>query len=106
VSPDGQWLAYVSDESGTSEIYVQSFPKPGSKVRISPSGGDLPKWRRDGLELYYIAADGKLLFLTQRTERTSRGRRFSELAFCGLCNLCGLCVEKALAVLTLKTRTR
>ena len=51
----------MSDESGTNEIYVQSFPRPGNKVRISPSGGLWPQWRKDGLELYYIAPDGKLM---------------------------------------------
>ncbi len=61
VSPDGRWLAYQSTESGRYEIYVQSFPEPGRKVTVSKGGGVLPRWRSDGKELYYIAADDKLM---------------------------------------------
>jgi serine/threonine protein kinase/Tol biopolymer transport system component len=60
VSPDGRWIAYVSDESGTNEVYVQTFPVSGAKRRISTSGGNEPKWRSDGRELFYLAADGRL----------------------------------------------
>jgi WD40 repeat protein len=59
-SPDGRWVAYDSNESGDYEVYVTLFPGAGSKTRISRSGGRLPRWRRDGKELYYIARDGKL----------------------------------------------
>ncbi len=61
LSPDGRWIAYSSDESGTHEVYVQTFPTPGSKVQISTGGGRQPRWRHDEKELYYIAADGKLM---------------------------------------------
>ena len=61
VSPDGKWIAYTSDESGTPEVYVQTFPNPGSKLRISTGGGSQPKWRRDGRELFYIATDRTLM---------------------------------------------
>jgi dipeptidyl aminopeptidase/acylaminoacyl peptidase len=54
VSPDGRWLAYSSDETGGSEVYVQSFPRPGGKVRVSPDGGDLPFWAKGGRELIYL----------------------------------------------------
>ena len=60
-SPDGRFVAYVSDESGRAEIYVQSFPASGGKWQISTSGGDQPQWRRDGKELFYIAADKSLM---------------------------------------------
>jgi serine/threonine-protein kinase len=53
VSPDGQWLAYLSDESGRSEIYVQPFPDPGGKRQISTEGGSSPVWTRNGRELFY-----------------------------------------------------
>ena len=63
-SPDGRWIAYTSDESGRSEIYVQPFPAPvgrGSKTRVSRDGGSQPRWRRDGKELFYLSPDGKLM---------------------------------------------
>ena len=61
-SPDGRWLAYSSFESGGgSEVYVQAFPGPGGKWRISTSGGSEPFWRGDGKELYYIAADRRIM---------------------------------------------
>jgi Tol biopolymer transport system component/predicted Ser/Thr protein kinase len=52
-SPDGRWLAYRSDESGTPEVYVQPFPGPARKWQISTGGGCNPKWSRNGKELYY-----------------------------------------------------
>ena len=61
ISPDGRWLAYASDESGRWEVYVQSFPSLGAKRAISTSGGAEPHWRRDGRELFYVAADGMLM---------------------------------------------
>ncbi|HEX9764135.1 MAG TPA: hypothetical protein VGA39_02530, partial [Candidatus Acidoferrales bacterium] len=57
-SPDGQWIAYVSDESGRDEVYVQSFPKLGNKVAVSTAGGSEPRWSRDGRELYYLSDQG------------------------------------------------
>jgi len=61
LSPDGRWLAYSCDETGRDEVYVRSFPKPGGKWRVSVEGGSRPVWRRDGRELFYIAADRKLM---------------------------------------------
>jgi serine/threonine protein kinase/Tol biopolymer transport system component len=52
-SPDGRWLAYVSDESGRPEIYVQPFPGPGAKYAISSDGGTEPIWARNGRELFF-----------------------------------------------------
>ncbi|HYG09639.1 MAG TPA: hypothetical protein VD835_06675, partial [Pyrinomonadaceae bacterium] len=60
-SPDGRWIAYVSDESGRFEVYVQSFPASGGKWQVSNGGGASPRWRRDGRELFYLSADGKLM---------------------------------------------
>lgn len=53
LSPDGRWLAYLSDETGRSEIYVESFPASGARHLVSADGGDSPVWRRDGRELSY-----------------------------------------------------
>jgi Tol biopolymer transport system component len=61
ISPNGQWLAYASDETGRYEIYVQTFPKLGGKWPVSINGGMVPVWSRDGKELYFIGADGKLM---------------------------------------------
>ena len=63
-SPDGCWLAYASMESGDPEVYVQAFPGPGGKSRISNSGGTEPRWRGDGRELYYLAPDRKMMAVT------------------------------------------
>jgi serine/threonine-protein kinase len=54
LSPDGRWLAYVSDESGQPEVYVQPFPGPGTRYPISNNGGREPLWARDGRTLYYL----------------------------------------------------
>src|SRR5262249_28857448 len=61
-SPDGHWVAYVSDKSGQPDIWIRPFP-PGSggEWQISSTGGIQPRWRPDGKELYYIAPDGKLM---------------------------------------------
>ena len=53
VSPNGQWVAYMSNESGENEIYVQSFPQPGNKIRVSTGGGITPIWSHDGSRLFY-----------------------------------------------------
>lgn len=60
-SPDGNWLAYMSDESGRMEVYVQTFPASGRKWQISSAGARFPKWSHDGRELFYISADQKLM---------------------------------------------
>lgn len=61
LSPDGQWMAYSSDESGRYEVYVQSFPAGGGKRQISTAGGIGPHWRGDGKELFFQAPDRKLM---------------------------------------------
>ena len=59
-SPDGHWLAYESDQTGSSEIYVSRFPD-GPTHRISTGGGQEPRWRTTGNELFYIGADDQLI---------------------------------------------
>jgi eukaryotic-like serine/threonine-protein kinase len=61
VSPDGRWLAYASDESGRWEVYLQSFPVPGTKRVVSVGGGGEPKWSPDGRELFYVRADKNVM---------------------------------------------
>ena len=60
-SPDGRWVAYTSDETGRSEVYVQSFPIGSGKWQISTNGGDQAQWRGDGKELFYMAPDRNLM---------------------------------------------
>lgn len=60
-SPDGKWIIYTSDESGAPEVYVQTFPTSKDKWRVSTGGGGQPRWRRDGREIFYIAADRTLM---------------------------------------------
>ena len=61
ISPDGKWVAYASDESGTWEIYVTSFPGSAGKWQVSRGGGSEPRWRGDGKEIFYIAPGGMLM---------------------------------------------
>jgi Tol biopolymer transport system component len=59
-SPDGRWIAYAANESGRLEVYVRPYPGPGAPERVSSDGGQWPRWRRDGTELFYIAPDDTL----------------------------------------------
>ncbi|MFQ5719118.1 MAG: hypothetical protein ACE5IK_06185 [Acidobacteriota bacterium] len=59
-SPDGHWLAYEPDESGTKQVYVVAFPAPGRKIQVSTSGGRYPVWRHDGTEIFYLDLDNTL----------------------------------------------
>jgi Tol biopolymer transport system component len=61
LSPDGRYLAYLSDESGRFEVYVQPFPEGGRKATVSSAGGIQPRWRRDGKELLYVDGRGALV---------------------------------------------
>ena len=54
VSPDGKWLAYSSNETGRSEVYIRPFPEGSGRVQVSVNGGVYPRWRRDGRELYFM----------------------------------------------------
>jgi dipeptidyl aminopeptidase/acylaminoacyl peptidase len=60
LSPDGRWLAYVSDETGEYDAFVQPFPTTGAKWQVSTGGGRQPMWRRDGRELYFTTNDARL----------------------------------------------
>jgi Tol biopolymer transport system component/predicted Ser/Thr protein kinase len=60
-SPDGKWVAYASNESGKWEVYVTSFPAAQGKWQVSSGGGEQPRWRGDGKELFYLSSDGKVM---------------------------------------------
>jgi len=59
-SPDGKWMAYVSDESGHEQVYVRAIPPTRPPVQVSIAGGSQPRWRLDGRELFYVSADQKV----------------------------------------------
>jgi serine/threonine protein kinase/Tol biopolymer transport system component len=72
-SPNSDWIAYVSDESGRPEVWVQHFPASsgdGRKTRVSVNGGSQPRWRRDGKELFYVSLDGRLMAADVSTGRS------------------------------------
>jgi Tol biopolymer transport system component len=71
-SPDGHWLAYDSDESGSFEVYVQAFPAKGKAVQISNSGGRVPRWAPQGGRLFYSANDHRVMVSNYRV----KGRAF------------------------------
>jgi Tol biopolymer transport system component len=71
LSPNGRWVAYVSDDPGREEIFVQAFPDAKEKWPISTTGGSQPQWRRDGKELFYISRDLKLMAVGVNTTTTS-----------------------------------
>ena len=59
--PSPRWVAYTSNESGQFEIYIDAFPEPRGRRRISNAGGGSPQWGPDGRELYYVSLDNKLM---------------------------------------------
>ena len=74
LSPDGRWLAYVSNESRRNEVYVQPFPGPGERIQVSVEGGEEPAWTRDGRELFYRSGDSLMAVPVTAGERFSAGR--------------------------------
>ena len=70
-SPDGRWLAYASNESGSYEVYVRSFPGPGGRWQVSMSGGAMPVWSRDGRELLFQTLDQRVMTVGYTTQGDS-----------------------------------
>ena len=60
-SPDGRWIAYQSNESGISEVYVRPFPGPGGRWQISAGGANFPVWSHNGHELLFTTPDGRVM---------------------------------------------
>jgi Tol biopolymer transport system component/predicted Ser/Thr protein kinase len=60
ISPDGHWVAYVSDETGRKEVYVATFPQPTRRYRVSTQGGTQPRWSRNGRELFFVTGSRTL----------------------------------------------
>ena len=67
-SPDGRWLAYISNESGRYEVYVQPYPGPGGKWQISTEGGTEPVWNPNGRELFYRSGNNKMMAVEIATQ--------------------------------------
>jgi len=78
VSPDGRWLAYVSNESGRYEVYVQAYPEAGEKLTVSTEGGVEPLWSPDGRELFYRNFS-KMMVVAVQTDPVFRSSRPREL---------------------------
>lgn len=64
LSPDGRFLAYVSEETGVPQVYVQSFPNGEQRTQVSSQGGTEPRWRQDGFELFFLRADRMMMAAT------------------------------------------
>ena len=73
ISPDGKWMAYTSNETGRSEIYVRPFPAGPGKWQISTNGGSFARWRRDGRELFYMdrGSSGKLVAIDVKSSAST-----------------------------------
>ena len=84
-SPDGEWVAYVSNESGANEVYIRKFNRAltnglasvGTSVVVSKGGGSSPRWRRDGKELFYLAPGGKMMSVAVALDPNSARRHRS-----------------------------
>ncbi len=72
-SPDGRWIAYMAEETGRFEVFVQPFPPDGSKWQVTQEGAAYPQWSHDGRELFYVTESGRLTAIAVET----RGGSFS-----------------------------
>jgi hypothetical protein len=75
ISPDGKWVAYVSDEFGGREVYVTTFPTAAGKWQVSSGGGIEPRWRGDGKEMFYVGAGSTLTAVSVNSEGTFFSRQ-------------------------------
>ena len=73
ISPDGHWIAYMSNESPGPpyQLYIQSFPEPGKKQQVSTNGAYIPRWGHDGKELFYVEPDLTLMAVSIKSTRSS-----------------------------------
>ena len=86
ISPDGRWIAYAANDTGTFEIYVQPFPGPGERVQVSNGGGNLPLWSPTKSELYYAGPGQQRMMAASYAARDgvfvpAKPRRWSETLF-------------------------
>lgn len=69
-SPDGRWFAYMSNETGRDQVYVQPYPPTGAKWQVSTTGGEEPRWRGDGRELFYLSLDNHMMSVALAANRS------------------------------------
>jgi dipeptidyl aminopeptidase/acylaminoacyl peptidase len=82
VSPDAKWIAYTHREPGSPPaVYVRSLAPTGAKWKVSIAGGDLPRWRADGKELFYVAADGNVMAVPIEPDATTLGTPVPKILF-------------------------
>jgi eukaryotic-like serine/threonine-protein kinase len=80
ISPDGRYIAYATNESGSFQIVVQTFPDAsGGKWPVTAQGGTEPAWKHDGRELYYLAPSGKMMAVAVKTDSTFQAGQTTEL---------------------------
>jgi eukaryotic-like serine/threonine-protein kinase len=79
-SPDRKWVADASNETGKWEIYVTSFPEARGRWQVSTGGGEEPRWRGDGKELFFLSSDGKMMAAPVTTQTCGRVAHASGLA--------------------------
>jgi hypothetical protein len=72
VSPDGRWIAYVSTETGRSEVAIRPSSGSFEQWQVSTAGGSQPRWRGDGRELYFVSPDGYLMVVSIETQPVFR----------------------------------
>jgi Tol biopolymer transport system component len=68
VSPDGRWIAYVSERSGRADVYLIGYPAAGTVRQVSVNGGSQPRWRKDSRELFYLASDRRLMAVSVKSD--------------------------------------
>jgi hypothetical protein len=69
--PNPKWVAYVSDDSGRPEVYIDAFPEPRGKKRVSAHGGNFPQWGTGGRELFYVTPEQKLMAVSLNLDSDS-----------------------------------
>jgi len=81
VSPDGQWLAYTSLESGSAEVYVRNLANATSRWQVSAGGGSNPRWRGDGRELFFVSGDSWISAVEFKGHSPAAPRRLFQAHF-------------------------
>jgi Tol biopolymer transport system component len=89
-SPDGRFIAYLSDESGRAEVYVRPFPEKAPKVQVSFNGGRWPRWSADGSELFFIASDNSVQVVRVKMAKTPTFGEARRLFVADIRNPCGV----------------